>query len=178
MATEVEVGGDRSRGWIDILAWHESTGVLLVIEVKTEINDLGSVQRTLSWYRREAWAAARRLGWRPGSVVASVLLLATDANDARVAANRGTFASEFPGRARDLMRVVEGASDALATGGFAAAMVDPRSRQRSWLRPLRIDGRRSPAPYVDYADFMRRRRRPQRRRPPASSAVDALAASA
>src|SRR2546426_503898 len=33
---EVEVGGDRSRGWIDLLAYHQTTKVLLVIEVKTE----------------------------------------------------------------------------------------------------------------------------------------------
>lgn len=60
--TEVEVGGDRSRGWIDVLAFHPTTGVLLVIELKTEIHDLGQIERSLGWYEREAWAAARRFG--------------------------------------------------------------------------------------------------------------------
>lgn len=68
-ATEVEVGGNRSRGWIDVLACHPGTGVLLVIEVKTEIHDLGAMERTLGWYERESWAAARRLGWHPRKVV-------------------------------------------------------------------------------------------------------------
>jgi hypothetical protein len=159
VATEVEVGGNRSRGWIDILAWHEASGVLLVIEIKTEIHDLGGIQRTLGWYRREATAAARRMGWRPPrSVFASLILLATEANDARVSANRTTFATAFPVRARSLMSIVEGGSLPRESGWvFAVAMVDPRSRRQSWLRPLRIDGRRSPAPYANYAAYMGQR---------------------
>jgi transcriptional regulator with XRE-family HTH domain len=154
VATEVEIGGDRSRGWIDVLAFHASTGMLLVIEIKTEIHDLGAIQRSLGWYEREAWMAARRLGWQPGWSVGCLLLLATDANDTRVAANRHPFAIGFPARATDLARVVAGRSEAI-TPGRAVAMIDPRSRRAAWLRPLRVDGRRSPAPYGDYADFMR-----------------------
>ena len=37
------------------------------------------------------------------------------------------------------------------------AMIDPSSRRREWLIRTTVDGRRSAAPYVDYADFMRRR---------------------
>ena len=47
VATEVEVGGDRSRGWIDVLAFHPATGWLLVVEIKTEIRDLGGIERFL-----------------------------------------------------------------------------------------------------------------------------------
>ena len=47
---------------MDLLAWHPATGLLLVIEVKTELHDLGANERQLNWYEREAWAAARRLG--------------------------------------------------------------------------------------------------------------------
>ena len=71
VATEVEVGGDRSRGWIDVLAWHPATGLLLVIEIKTELHDLGAIERSLGWYEREAWAAARQIGWRPRRVLAA-----------------------------------------------------------------------------------------------------------
>lgn len=178
VATEVEVGGDRSRGWIDILAWHEASGVLLVIEIKTEVHDLGGVQRTLGWYRREATAAARRLGWRPRSVLASLILLATEANDARVSANRATFATAFPVRARALMSIVEGGPSLEGTAwAFAVAMVDPRSRRQSWLRPLRIDGRRSPAPYANYADFMGQRARRHRGHPRQGRIADAARAS-
>jgi transcriptional regulator with XRE-family HTH domain len=60
VATEVEVGGDRSRGWIDVLAYHPATGWLLVVEIKTEIRDLGGIERSLGWYEREAGFAAPR----------------------------------------------------------------------------------------------------------------------
>ena len=53
VATEVEIRGARGPGWIDVLAFHPGTGRLLVIEIKTEIDDLGRI------------AAARRLGWTP-----------------------------------------------------------------------------------------------------------------
>ena len=153
---EIEVGGDRSRGWIDAAAFHPSSRAVLVIEVKTEIHDFGSIVRTLGWYEREAWAAARRLGWRPASVAGCLLLLATDANDVRAATNRAAFQDAFPLRARDLQKCLDHGS---APGGRAVAMIDPRARRAAWCQPLRIDGRRGIAPYSDYADFMRRRGR-------------------
>lgn len=161
VATEVEVGGDRSRGWIDVLAFHPVTGWLLVIEIKTEIHDLGAIERSLGWYEREAIVAARRLGWRPKRSLGCLFLLATGANDARVSANREPIGVGFPIRARELAGLVDGEGDS-PRRGRAVAMIDPLSRPAGWLRPLRLDGRRQPAPYVDYADFMRavgRRRR-------------------
>lgn len=154
VATEVEVGGDRSRGWIDVLAFHPELRVLLVIEIKTEIRDLGAIERALGWYEREGRIAARRFGWDSGRTVGCLLLLATEANDTRVAANRQPFMVGFPVRAHDLTELVRGASSP-AHPGRSVAMIDPRSRSQTWLRSLRIDGRRSPAPYLDYADFMR-----------------------
>jgi transcriptional regulator with XRE-family HTH domain len=153
VASEIEVGGDRSRGWIDMLAYHPASGLLLVIELKTEVHDLGAIQRTLGWYEREAWQSARRLGWRPRQVIGCLLLLASEANDLRCVANRDVFDMAFAGRARELDSIVGGDGPGIARR--FVAMVDPRSRRRIWLRSLRIDGRRVRAPYVDYADFMR-----------------------
>lgn len=152
--TEVEVGGDRSRGWIDVLAVNPATGVMLVIELKTEIHDLGQIERSLGWYEREAWLVARRFGWQPTSAMPCLLLLMTEANDARVAANRTSIDLGFRFRARDLVGIV-GGRIAPDGPGWAAAMVDPRSKRRDWCRAMRIDGRRTPAPYSDYADFAR-----------------------
>lgn len=154
VATEVEIGGDRSRGWIDVLAFHPASGLLVVIEIKTEIHDLGAIERSLNWYEREAWAAARRLGWRPRYVVGSLLLLATEANDQRVRANSGPIDAGYPLRARDLAELVANGGHRKPVGR-AIAMIDPSSKRQAWLRPLRIDGRRTSSPYVDYADFMR-----------------------
>ncbi len=108
VAVEVEVGGNRSRGWIDILAYHPGTRILLVIELKTEIVDIGAIQRSFSWYGREAWQAARRQGWRPERAVGCLLLLATEANDDRARANRDVLDLEFPGRAAGLTQLVRG----------------------------------------------------------------------
>jgi hypothetical protein len=47
--------------------------------------------------------------------------------------------------------------------GQSLAMIDPSSRRREWLIRTAVDGRRSAAPYADYADFIDRRRfRPRR----------------
>jgi transcriptional regulator with XRE-family HTH domain len=155
VATEVPIGNDRWRGFIDILAFDPRTGVLFVIEVKTEIHDLGAVDRQLGWYEQEARAAARRLGWAPRNVVSALIVLATEANEARIRDNRDALARTYPIRARELAALLGGAArPAPGPGRRALAMVDPRSRRRDWLRPTRIDGRRSPAPYHDYADFM------------------------
>ncbi len=43
--------------------------------------------------------------------------------------------------------------------GWGLAMVDPRRRGARSIHGLRVDGRRSDAPYRDYADFMRVARR-------------------
>jgi transcriptional regulator with XRE-family HTH domain len=154
VATEVEIGGDRSRGWIDVLAFHPVTRWLLVIEIKTEIHDLGQIERSLGWFEREGRWAARRLGWYPSRTISCLLLLATAANEARVVANRASFAAGFPVRARGLAGVVDGGLEP-GLSGRAVALIDPLSKRAAWLRPLRLDGRRTAAPYADYADFMR-----------------------
>ena len=161
-ATEVEVGGDRSRGWIDVLAYNPDHRMMLVIEIKTEIRDLGAIERTLGWYEREAWAAVQRLGWRPSKAVGCLLFLATEMNEARIGDNLGAFSAGFPIRATELQRIMANGMPP-PRGARAMALIDPRSRRQNWLRPSRLHGRPTPAPYVDYADFMRviqTRRRP------------------
>lgn len=153
---EVQIGGDRARGWIDVLAWHRPSGVLLVVEVKTELHDLGAIERTMGWYERAAWRAARERGWRPETVLGVLLVLATETVEARARDNRMALAGAFPGRAEGLRGVVGGVPPAGGRRRFVAA-IDPMSRRVEWLRPLRIDGRRTAAPYPDYAGFIRAR---------------------
>lgn len=153
VAREVEVVHGRSHGWIDVLAWDPRWGTLFVIEVKTVLDDVGKVERQLAWYRREGWAAARRLGWQPSRLVGWLVVLATAVNDAVIHANRDPFAQTFPGRAGSMNDEAQ-----------ALAMIDPSNRRRQWLILTAADGRRSQAPYADYADFIRRRARPGPRR--------------
>ena len=168
VAREVEIGGDRSRGWIDLLAYHPETRTLLVIEIKSELHDVGAVERTMNWYQREAWLAARRLGWRPRQVGSALLVLQSDANDRVVATNRDSLTLGFPLRADALVRIVRGEPDALV--GRSLAMIDPRSRRAMWIRRTRADGRRTAAPYADYIDAVRSIESRSRERSPARAA--------
>ncbi len=70
---------------------------LIVIEVKTEIHNLGQIVRMPRLVRARGRAFADTLGdGGRDSVVGCLLLLSTEANDVRVAANRAAIASGFP----------------------------------------------------------------------------------
>jgi transcriptional regulator with XRE-family HTH domain len=154
--SEVEIGGDRARGWIDLLAYHPVARVVLVIEVKTEIHDFGALERQVGWYEREMWAAARRFGWRPVAARSAVLVLATEASESRLRQLRPEVDRVFPSRARDLDPLIHQPAETRRWAGRAIAMIDPASRRSAWVRPLWIDGRRTRAPYADYAAFLAR----------------------
>jgi transcriptional regulator with XRE-family HTH domain len=155
-AREVEMIQGRSHGWIDILAFDPKTGTLLVVEIKTRLDDVGAVERQLGWYERSAFEAARRLGWRPTRVIGWLLILASEEVEAVMRSNRELMSRAFPVRAPEMTGLVtRGGSP---TVGRGVALIDPASKRRNWLIPSRIDGRRTPARYVDYADAARRLR--------------------
>ncbi|OGO57884.1 MAG: hypothetical protein A2Z32_07310 [Chloroflexi bacterium RBG_16_69_14] len=153
-AREAEVIHGRSHGWIDLLAFDPKTGTLLVIEIKTRIDDIGAVERQLGWYERSAFDVARSLGWRPRRVVSWLLVLASDEAESSLRANRELLAGSFPDRARDMSALL--AKGDIHVRGRGLALIDPASKRRVWLMGSRADGRRSPSPYVHYADAARR----------------------
>jgi transcriptional regulator with XRE-family HTH domain len=148
---EVEVGSGRFRGWIDVLAYRPADRSLLTNEIKTDLPDVGGLQRTLSWYEREAWTVARKLGWRPVRQVVALIGLDSAQFEDRLFANRTIIDAAFQGRAAGLARWVEDPAAPPPTGR-CLALVDPAWRGRRWLRPSRLDGRRSPPRYADYRD--------------------------
>jgi hypothetical protein len=147
-AREVALIDGRYRGWIDLLAFDPSTGRLLIIEIKTRLDDVGALERQLSWYEGAAVSLARERAWRARSVRSVVLLLASDEVEQALQANREVLAAAFPCRHEVL--------DATEDHGRGLALIDPRSRRRDWLMRSRIDGRRSAAPYRHYSDAARR----------------------
>jgi transcriptional regulator with XRE-family HTH domain len=158
--TEVEIGDGRFRGWIDVLAYRESDGALLIIEIKTEIDDFGRILRSLGWYVRSSRDAARADGWRPRVLVPVLIALATAETDARLVGSGDLVRHDLPGGADALAAWI---GDPSAPGPTpTVALVDPASRRSAWLRRTRLDGRRSAAPYRDYADAARRLRRATR----------------
>src|SRR5688572_19600225 len=73
------------RGVIDILAWEARSQALLVIELKTEVVDVGEVLGTLHRKRRNASRVATELGWRPATIAVALLITDTRTNRRRVA---------------------------------------------------------------------------------------------
>lgn len=146
---EVEIGTGRGRGWIDVLAYRPGDRALLVVEVKTELVDVGSALRTVGWHERGSWQPARALGWAPRRVTSALLVLSTTDNDARLRTNGDLLRQALPGSARELAAWVAQPDAGLPARSLAS--IDPRSRRRESLRPTPLDGRRSPAPYLGYA---------------------------
>ena len=156
-ASEVEIVTGRAHGFIDLIAFDPVMQRVLVIEVKTEIRDVGGLERQMGWYLRAAPAAARRLGWPGRSVSGIVVGLATAAVDAAVLANRDELAAAFPIRGRAVRAVLVGGESIDRRG---IVLLDPLRRGTAGLMTLAADGRRTPAPYRDYAAFLRARPAP------------------
>lgn len=150
---EVEVSHGRIHAWVDLLAFDPRTGALLIIEVKTRLDDLGGLERQLGWYEQYAVPAARRLGWQPRTVATWLLALASDEVEASWRANRLAIGQTFTDRAPDMLAVVRGEARPADRG---IALIDPTSRRADWLIRGRLDGRRSPAPFRGYADAAHR----------------------
>jgi hypothetical protein len=105
---EVAIVRGRARGWIDLLAYDPRRRILLVVEIKTWIDDLGSIERQLDWYLRESPAIARTFGWRPVRAIGWIFALATADVDEAIRRNREVIDRAFPGRARDLNQLLLG----------------------------------------------------------------------
>ncbi len=153
VAREVLIEAGHHRGWIDLLAFDPWSGTVLVIECKTRLDDVGAFERQIAWYERLAWDAARDQGWQVRRVVSWLIVLASEEVEATVKSHRELLADAFPGRALDMLQLV--ADGATRCDRRGVAMVDPRSRRRDWLIRTKVDGRRSPSPYVGYAQAAR-----------------------
>jgi transcriptional regulator with XRE-family HTH domain len=148
-AREVALVDGRWRGWIDLLAFDPRTGTLIVIEIKTVIDDVGALERQVGWYERMARNVARDRGWQPRRVVTWLLVLASEQNEQAMAQNRDALDRSFPIAVPAMQELL---TDPGATWpkGRAKGMIDPVRRRHVWLVRPRIDGGRSGVPYRDY----------------------------
>jgi transcriptional regulator with XRE-family HTH domain len=85
------------RGVIDLLAWHPGRRALLVIELKTEIVDVGELLGTLGRKQRLARKIAQEQGWTDVATV-SVCLIVADSrtNRRRIQAHEATLRAALP----------------------------------------------------------------------------------
>ncbi|HYO42642.1 MAG TPA: helix-turn-helix domain-containing protein [Candidatus Limnocylindrales bacterium] len=154
-ATEVGLGSTEPRGWIDLLAFRPVDRALVVEESKTDIRDLGGLQRSLAFYERESLAAARRLGWDPVRVVVLVAALDTEVVHRRLADARDLVRRAFPAPVEATAAWL-GDPAQPPPRGWTLATVDPASRSGPWLRPTLLGSRRSRPAYAGYTDAVAR----------------------
>lgn len=148
---EVQIGAIVPRGWIDLVAYRESDRSLLVEETKSDIPDMGRLQRSVSFYQSMAWEVARSLGWNPARIAVLVVALDTEAVAGRLADNREVVTRVFPERIGDVAAWLADPGES-APKRWALGTCDPASRERAWLRPTMLGARRRPPVYRDYAD--------------------------
>jgi transcriptional regulator with XRE-family HTH domain len=105
------------RGIIDILAWHPTRRVLLVIELKTEVVDVNEMLGTLDQKRRLAMEIARSRNWHPVAIATWVVLAPSRSNRRALADHAAVLRAKLPteGRAmRAWLRDPDGGVDVLS----------------------------------------------------------------
>ena len=130
------------RGIIDILAWHPTRRILLVIELKTEFVDINELMGSVDRKRRLAWTIARDRGWDPLAVGTWVVLPDNRTNRRALAAHELALRAKFPADGRQVrgwLRDPNGTLDAL---GFLPSVTSVNVRRD--LTPIRRVNR-SPA---------------------------------
>lgn len=88
------------RGVVDFLAWHPIRRALLLIELKTELVDIGELMSTADRRRRLAPRIGRDQGCHPDVVGMWVIVLESTANASRIRAHRTVLRAAFPSGGR------------------------------------------------------------------------------
>ena len=130
------------RGVIDILAFHPSTGALLVIELKTAVVDVQQLLTAVDRYRRLGARIARDRGWEPRSVSTWVALRDSTTNRRRVAEHAEVLKHAFPHDGRSVRRWLRTPTGTLAALSFLADDA-PRAGAASSSGVRRIRRRRA-----------------------------------
>jgi transcriptional regulator with XRE-family HTH domain len=142
---EVSFSHAGERGFIDLLAWHGATGTLLVIEVKTEIVDVGETLGTFDRKRRLAAPIAGGMGWKPRVVAAALIVEETTTNRRRIAQHSATIRSQLPEDGRRMRAFMRhpGASSLLSSrSGAVAGVIFWSNKHQGFVRKRRPGSRR------------------------------------
>jgi transcriptional regulator with XRE-family HTH domain len=104
VAVEVSFAVWGERGSIDVLGWHEPSGTLLVVEVKSVVPDSQATLHNLDRKVRLAPGLAADRGWAVRSVARLLVVSSTATSRRRVAQLTATYDSAFPTRGPALRR--------------------------------------------------------------------------
>ncbi len=99
MRPEVSYSVFGERGSIDLLAWHDPSRTLLVVEIKTELASIEATLRKLDEKVRLARAVAgERFGWRPLAIAHLLVLPAASTPRRQVQRHAAVLDRAFPAR--------------------------------------------------------------------------------
>ncbi|MDX6412521.1 MAG: hypothetical protein QOE91_2037, partial [Gaiellaceae bacterium] len=131
------------RGSIDVLAWHERSASLLVVEVKSVVPDSQAMLHSLDRKARLAPQLASERGWECKNV--GRLLVVGESTTARQRISRlaTTYATALPARNVDVRHWIRQPSGPLA-GLYFSPNASPGSTKSTSSSPKRI--RRPPEP--------------------------------
>lgn len=101
---EVSFSIEGERGVIDFVAWHAVRRALLLIELKTELVDIGELMATADRRRRLASRIGGDLGWVPEVVGMWVALRNESTNVRRVRQHATVLRAAFPADGRAIAR--------------------------------------------------------------------------
>jgi transcriptional regulator with XRE-family HTH domain len=93
---EVSFNHFGERGIVDLVAWHETRGIALLVELKTELIDVGEVLGTMDRRRRLGFVIAASCGWQPTAIAAWLVIADGRTNRRRVATFRTALRAAFP----------------------------------------------------------------------------------
>ena len=99
-APEVSFSVYGERGVIDILARHEATKSVLVVELKTSVVDINDLLASMDRRARLAPRIAHNRGWPAASVSSWALIADTSTNRRRVGAHAAVLRTAFPSDGR------------------------------------------------------------------------------
>jgi transcriptional regulator with XRE-family HTH domain len=102
VAAEVTFAIYGERGTVDVLAWHETTGSLVIIELKTAIVDIDELIGTLDRKRRLTPRIAASRGWSARWVSTWLLIADSRTNRRRVVEHRTLLGAGLPRDGRSL----------------------------------------------------------------------------
>lgn len=135
------------RGVIDILAWHPPTRTLLVVEIKTQLVDVGEMLGTLDRKRRLAPKVGADLGLHARTVGVCVALLDTTTNHRRLRDHAATLRAALPVDGRQLRAWLSAPTGPIAALTFLSPAAPARlGTGSSGVRRVRVRAVPSPAP--------------------------------
>jgi transcriptional regulator with XRE-family HTH domain len=93
---EVSFSIHGERGIIDVLAWHPTRRILLVIELKTEVLDVNELLGTLDQKRRLAADIAHARKWNPVAIASWVVVGTSRSNRRAIAEHSTVLRAKLP----------------------------------------------------------------------------------